>query len=63
MYRTIEQDRFDLHLSSQQNEFNMENELQTTVTDLFAGYTVFEILGEDPILGDLDDDKCWTGSL
>lgn len=41
----------------------MENELQITATDLFAGYTVFELFGDDPILGDLDDDKCWPGSL
>ncbi|WP_424544945.1 hypothetical protein [Sphingobacterium siyangense] len=41
----------------------MENELQITATDLFAGYTVFELFGDDPILGELDDDKCWPGSL
>ncbi|MGE8426719.1 MAG: hypothetical protein ACN6O7_02540 [Sphingobacterium sp.] len=41
----------------------MENELQTNVSDLFEGYTAFELFGDDPILGDLEDDKCWPGSL
>jgi len=42
----------------------MENEVQTSVTgDLFEGYTAFELFGDDPILGDLEDDKCWPGSF
>ncbi|QIH34695.1 MULTISPECIES: hypothetical protein [Sphingobacterium] len=41
----------------------MENELQVNEATIFEGYTVFELFADEPIFGDLEDDKCWIGSL
>lgn len=59
----MEQGRFDLYLSNQKINCKMENESQVNEAMLFEGYTVFELFSDEPIFGDLEEDKCWIGSL
>lgn len=41
----------------------MENDMQTLDDIWIAGYTVFDLMEDDPIWGDIGDDKCWIESL
>lgn len=41
----------------------MKNDMQTLDEICIAGYTVFDLMEDDPILGDIGDDKCWPVSI
>lgn len=41
----------------------MNNEMQAIDEILIEGYTFFDLLDGDPILGDIADDKCWPEAL
>ncbi|MCS3552746.1 MULTISPECIES: hypothetical protein [unclassified Sphingobacterium] len=41
----------------------MKNDMQTSDEILLEGYTFFDLLDREPILGDIDDDKCWPVSI
>ncbi|MFD2557082.1 hypothetical protein [Sphingobacterium tabacisoli] len=41
----------------------MDREIQLEEPLQFCGYSILEIMPDEPIFGDIGDDKCWLESF